>query len=156
MRYFLSNLHECFPRVLRSELCTITTLSILNQVFNLKNLLKNGRCKNLNEQYFMYGMRVDSNYRTSFCIVNFTFMRLECGSVQIKLASMRRTLLRPFSFFKQRARSSRDSGLAITHAAGGEANFSQFLQKDRLASRDQPSSQHTGNLAKYLVSEFLR
>ena len=56
--------------------------------------------------------------------------RFECGSVQIKCASVNRTLFKPFSFFKQIASSSCDSGLAIVHVVGGDKNRSQFLQKD--------------------------
>ena len=56
--------------------------------------------------------------------------RFECGSVQIKCASVNRTLFRPFNFFKQIASNSCDSGLAIVHDEGGDKNRSQFLQKD--------------------------
>ena len=56
--------------------------------------------------------------------------RFEWGSVQIKCASVNRTLFNPFSFFKQIASSSCDSGLAIVHVKGGDKNRSQFLQKD--------------------------
>ena len=44
---------------------------------------------------------------------------LECGSVQIKAASISLTLLRPLSFFKQTDRSSLDSRAAVTHVSGG-------------------------------------
>ena len=56
--------------------------------------------------------------------------RFECGSVQIKWASVNRTLFNPFNFFKQIASSSCDSGLAIVHVIGGDKNRSQFLQND--------------------------
>jgi len=59
-----------------------------------------------------------------------TRSRFECGSVQIKWASVKRTLFNPFSFFKQIASSSCDSGLANVHVEGGDKNRSQFLQKD--------------------------
>jgi hypothetical protein len=59
-----------------------------------------------------------------------TLSLFECGSVQMKCASVNRILFSPLSFFKQSARSSADSGLASIHVAGGERNRSQFLQKD--------------------------
>lgn len=62
-------------------------------------------------------------------------MRFEWGSVQMKPASIRRTLLRPLSFLRQMARSSRDSGSAIVHVWGGEKKRSQFLQKESVPVR---------------------
>jgi hypothetical protein len=59
-----------------------------------------------------------------------TLNRFECGSVHIKCASFNRTLFNPFSFFKQIASNSCDSGLASVHVEGGDKNRSQFLQKD--------------------------
>lgn len=56
--------------------------------------------------------------------------RFECGSVQIKCASVNRTLFNPFNFFKQIASNSCDSGLAIVHVKGGDKNRSQFLQNE--------------------------
>lgn len=76
---------------------------------------------------------------TSFCIVSFTFIRFECGSVHMKPASMSRTFERPFSFFRQMASSSRDSGSAIVHVVGGLRNRSQFLQKESDACFGIPS-----------------
>lgn len=46
----------------------------------------------------------------------------------MKCASVNRTLLRPLSFLRQIARSSCDSGRAITHWAGGARWRSQFRQ----------------------------
>jgi hypothetical protein len=54
----------------------------------------------------------------------------ECGSVQIKCASVSRTLLSPFSFLRHIASSSWDSGRASCHACGGDRNRSQFLQNE--------------------------
>jgi hypothetical protein len=54
----------------------------------------------------------------------------ECGSVQMKCASVNRTLFNPFNFFKQMASNSCDSGLATVHVKGGDKNLSQFLQND--------------------------
>ena len=48
----------------------------------------------------------------------------------MKWASVNRTLFRPFSFFKQIANSSEDSGLARVHDWGGDRNRSQFRQND--------------------------
>ena len=48
----------------------------------------------------------------------------------MKWASVNRTLFRPFSFFKQIANSSEDSGLARIHDCGGDRNRSQFRQND--------------------------
>jgi hypothetical protein len=59
--------------------------------------------------------KTDSARRTSFWIVNDTRSRLECGSVQMKCASVNRTLLSPLSFFRQIERSSEDSGFASIH-----------------------------------------
>lgn len=68
--------------------------------------------------------------RTSFWIVSETRNRFECGSVQMKCASVRRTLFRPLSFLRHIARSSCDSGLAITQLAGGDRNRSQLRQNE--------------------------
>ena len=68
--------------------------------------------------------------RTSDCTVSFTLMRLECGSVQMKPASTRRTapwlpldddepLPMPLMRRRQRARSSLDSGAARAQCLGG-------------------------------------
>jgi hypothetical protein len=65
--------------------------------------------------------------------------RFECGSVQIKCASVNRTLFSPFNFFKQIASSSCDSGLAIVHVVGGDKNRSQFRQKETEACFGIPS-----------------
>jgi hypothetical protein len=54
----------------------------------------------------------------------------ECGSVQIKCASVSRTLFSPFSFLRHIASSSWDSGRASCHACGGDRNRSQFLQNE--------------------------
>lgn len=43
--------------------------------------------------------------RTSFWMVRDTRSRLECGSVQMKCASVKRTLDRPLSFLRQMERS---------------------------------------------------
>ena len=52
--------------------------------------------------------------------VNFhTLIRLECGSVHTKLASINFILERFFSLFKQSAISSRDSKVHVTQYAGG-------------------------------------
>ena len=48
----------------------------------------------------------------------------------MKCASVNRTLFRPFSFFRQIANSSEDSGLARIHDWGGDRNRSQFRQND--------------------------
>ena len=48
----------------------------------------------------------------------------------MKWASVSRTLFRPFSFFRQMANNSGDSGLARVHDCGGDRNRSQFRQND--------------------------
>lgn len=68
-------------------------------------------------------MMVPSN--ASCWTVILVLIRRECGSVQRKEASMILTLLRPRSLRRQRARSSRDSGAAVTHEDGGESHRSQ-------------------------------
>lgn len=68
--------------------------------------------------------------RTSFWMVRETLRRFEWGSVQMKCASVRRTLLRPLSFLRQSARSSWDSGWAIIQLEGGDRKRSQFRQND--------------------------
>jgi hypothetical protein len=52
-------------------------------------------------------------------MVILTFIRLECGSVQIKLASMIRTFDKPLNFRRHRASSSRDSSAAVSQVFGG-------------------------------------
>ena len=58
-------------------------------------------------------------FNSSFWIVNLILMRLECGSVHTKPASINRTLLRPLMRFKHNASNWRDSKFAVTHIAGG-------------------------------------
>jgi hypothetical protein len=48
-----------------------------------------------------------------------TLSLFEWGSVHTNPASINLTLFNPFNFFKQRARSSRDSRAHCTHSAGG-------------------------------------
>ena len=72
-------------------------------------------------------------------MVNLTFILFEWGSVQMNPASMSRTLLRPLSFLRQMARSSRDSGSAICHVVGGDRKRSQFLQNEIEACFGIPS-----------------
>lgn len=72
----------------------------------------------------------ESVLRTSFCTVMETLSLLEWGSVQMKWASVRRTLFSPLSFLRQIARSCEDSGAAIIHCCGGERNRSQLRQND--------------------------
>lgn len=81
--------------------------------------------------------------RTSFWIVSETRNRFEWGSVQMKCASVSRTLFRPFNFLRQIARSSWDSGRAIVHDDGGERNRSQFLQYDTEAALHQYQGSET-------------
>lgn len=100
---------------------------MLNEVFNLESLLEDRASENL---------RIGSDRQmhkfvsTSFCIVSETRSRLEWGSVQIKWASVKRTLFSPLSFLRQIASSSEDSGRAKTHELGGDKNLSQFLQNE--------------------------
>lgn len=71
-----------------------------------------------------------SRKRTSFWIVRETLSLFECGSVQMKWASVNRTLLSPFSLLRHMESSSDDSSCASVHVWGGERNRSQFRQKD--------------------------
>lgn len=52
-------------------------------------------------------------------MVIFTLTRREWGSVQMKLASMIRTLDNPFSFLRHKASNSLDSGAALIQLLGG-------------------------------------
>lgn len=47
MRNLLSDLHQGPPCVLRRELSTILTLTVLYEVLNLEHLLEDRRCENL-------------------------------------------------------------------------------------------------------------
>ena len=58
-----------------------------------------------------------------------TLNRFECGSVQMKCASVSRTLFSPFSLRKHIDSNSDDSGLAIVQFCGGLMKRSQFLRK---------------------------
>ena len=61
----------------------------------------------------------------------------ECGSVQIKCASVSRTRASAdLSFLRQRERSSGDSGRAMVHWAGGERKRSQLRQNETDAGRE--------------------
>lgn len=64
-----------------------------------------------------------------------TRSRFECGSVQMKWASVRRTLFRPLSFLRHMDSSSDDSGRARVHVCGGDRKRSQFRQNDTDAGR---------------------
>ena len=63
----------------------------------------------------------------SDCTVILTFIRLEWGSVQMKLASMILSLFSPRNLRRQRASSSRDSNCATTQVVGGDSHLSQSL-----------------------------
>lgn len=63
-----------------------------------------------------------------------TLNRFECGSVQMKCASVNRTLFSPFSFFRQIDSSSADSGFASVHDVGGARKRSQLRQNDTEAA----------------------
>ena len=132
MRHFLPHLNQSFPCVLCGQFGAVRTLSMLDEVFDLEDLLEDGRSENLNSarRYKWSEPKAVTRGPTSFCMVNFTLMRFEWGSVQINPASTKRTLLSPLSFFKQMASSSRLSGCAMVHCAGGDRNRSQFRQKD--------------------------
>lgn len=56
----------------------------------------------------------------------------------MKLASTSRTLFKPASFFRHRASSSRDSGMAEVQLRGGNSQRSQSRQKCKTASRWMP------------------
>lgn len=58
-------------------------------------------------------------------MVIFTLMRRECGSVQIKLASVILTFESPRSLRRHNASSSLDSGAAVIQWAGGCSHLSQ-------------------------------
>ena len=137
MRNLLPDLDKGLPSILRGQFCTIGTLSVLDQVFDLKYLLQNCRCQHL--PFFDKCPRTQldqlKRQRTSFWIVSDTRNRFEWGSVQIKCASVSRTRFNPLSFFRQIARSSWDSGRAIIHCVGGARNRSQFRQYDTDAVR---------------------
>ena len=59
-------------------------------------------------------------------MVIFTLIRLEWGSVQIKLASMILTFERPLNFRRHNASNSLDSGEAVIQCAGGCSHLSQL------------------------------
>lgn len=79
-------------------------------------------------------------------MVIFILIRFECGSVQMKLASMILDLFRPLNFRKHSASSSRDSGAAVIHCAGGECHLSQSLQQCIVHSRWIPAEISTLSL----------
>lgn len=85
----------------------------------------------------LMGRLCGTTTHTSFWIVSLTRNLFEWGSVQMNPASIRRTLFSPFSFFRQMAKSSRDSGRAIVQVVGGDRNRSQFLQKLTVAKGEQ-------------------
>lgn len=71
-------------------------------------------------------------WNASCWIVIFTLIRLEWGSVQIKLASMILTFERPLNFRRHNANNSLDSGEAEIQCAGGCSHRSQL--KKHIAS----------------------
>mmetsp|Transcript_39807 Transcript_39807/g.93012 ORF Transcript_39807/g.93012 Transcript_39807/m.93012 type:complete len:353 (+) Transcript_39807:1277-2335(+) len=62
---------------------------------------------------------------TSFCTVSLSLMRRECGSVQMKEASTRRTLVKPRGLRNSSARSSFDSGSTAAHEPSRRSKRSQ-------------------------------
>ena len=81
--------------------------------------------------------------RTSFWMVSFTLMRFECGSVQTKPASMRRTLVRPLSFLRHSESSWLDSSWHTSHWFGGCRYRSQNLHQCSVACFGMPSVMST-------------
>jgi hypothetical protein len=73
------------------------------------------------------------------CTLIFNFMRFECGSVQMKLASTNRTFDSPRNLRKHSAINSLLSSAAETQCCGGCRYRSQPLQKCIDASRWIPS-----------------
>jgi hypothetical protein len=65
---------------------------------------------------------------TSFCTVSFVLMRLECGSVHTKAASISLTLFSPRRRLMHTVRSSRDSHAHATQVRGGCKYRSHPLQ----------------------------
>lgn len=115
---FLSDLDEGTPGVLGGQPRALLALSALDDVLDLEDLLQNRSREDL--CVFRRGSAPVSHLerrgvRTSFWIVNLTRNRFECGSVQMKPASMSRTLERPLSFRRQIASSSRDSSSQRVH-----------------------------------------
>jgi hypothetical protein len=84
--------------------------------------------------------------RTSFWMVIDTRSRFECGSVQMKCASVRRTLFKPLSFLRHMESSSEDSGRASVHVCGGDRKRSQFRQKDTDAGVEQMSGPYAPSM----------
>ena len=72
-------------------------------------------------------------------MVSLTLILRECGSVHMKLASMILTFDNRLSLRRHKARSSRDSGAAVTQWSGGCNHLSQSLHINRMASLGMPS-----------------
>ena len=79
----------------------------------------------------------------SCCTVIFNLILLEWGSVQMNEASIMRVLLRPRSFRRHKASSSRDSRAATNHWAGGPNHLSQSLHWCSTPSLSMPSVMST-------------
>ena len=111
----LPDLHQRPPRVLRRQPRAVGTLPVLDHELDLEDLLQDRR-----GQHLQRSVGTSNARRTSFWTVSLTRRRFECGSVQMKPASINRTSLRPLSRRRQIASSSRDSSSAGSQFCGGD------------------------------------
>jgi hypothetical protein len=142
--HLLSNLNIGPPDVGSPRFGTFRTLLIVDDVYDLETLLKKYSSvqSGVRDILLSYLVTHDHRTKTYSCTesitVNFTLTRLECGSVQTKLASTRRTLFNPASFFRHNASNSRDSGAAAVQLLGGKSQRSQSRHVCITASRCIP------------------
>jgi hypothetical protein len=103
----LADLRNSPPGMIRVELLTLVTLLVGNDELDNKLLLQDHAVEHLqvlHDSVSTPSVIMSTLHRvirrTSFCTVNLTLRRRECGSVHTHEASINLTLLRPLIFFK--------------------------------------------------------
>lgn len=152
----LADLYTRAPGVCSIGFRAVRALVIGHNILNLETLLENCAFKRLyllsSGELFPRGEEKaplpSSRERklTSCCTVILTLTRFECGSVQMKLASMILTFVSPLNRLKHNANSSLLSSAAETQWLGGCSHRSQPRQKWMVASRWMPSEISTLSL----------
>lgn len=150
----LADLHARTPGVCGIGFRAVGTLVIGHNVLDLETLLENCAFERLHVLSSRGTLPTGEQKRlllrerklTSCCTVILTLTLFECGSVQMKLASMILTFVSPLNRLKHNANSSLLSSAAETQWLGGCSHRSQPRQKWMVASRWMPSEISTFSL----------
>lgn len=135
----LADLHARAPGICGVGFRAVGALVVGHDILDLEALLENCAFERLH----LFSLRAilstmgkkkglfpeEERKLTSCCTVILTFTLFECGSVQMKLASMILTLVSPLSRLRHSASSSLLSSAAETQWLGGCSHRSQPRQK---------------------------